>query len=131
MKVDTRKLIKRLCKFYGVSEKYYYSKKETQAKRMLIYIMHIKLEMSPEEIVDYTGNHPNVVKTIIKHVSKGLTTKQEKAVYFALNDNPFEDALVDSKRYLNTFSFMTKKEIDGYCEFIAECMLFPLKVSRV
>ena len=122
--MDNR-IVERLCRFYEMPKEVYDKKRESQPKRMLFYILQNKLGYTINDIVKLTKEQYNFVRVELAFVNNGLTELQEKAVEFALADESFEETLNNAKAFLSSIDRISKREIDGYAEFIAECMMWP------
>ena len=122
--MDNR-IIERLCRFYEMPKEVYDKKRESQPKRMLFYILQNKLGYTINDIVKLTKEQYNFVRVELAFVNNGLTELQEKAVEYALADESFEETLHKAKEFLESINRISKREIDGYAEFIAECMMWP------
>ena len=122
--MDNR-IIERLCRFYEMPKEVYDKKRESQPKRMLFYILQNKLGYTINDIVKLTKEQYNFVRVELAFVNNGLTELQEKAVEYALTDESFEETLHKAKEFLESINRISKREIDGYAEFIAECMMWP------
>lgn len=122
--MDNR-IIERLCRFYEMPKEVYDKKRESQPKRMLFYILQNKLGYTINDIVKLTKEQYNFVRVELAFVNNGLTELQEKAVEYALSDESFEETLHKAKEFLESIDRISKREIDGYAEFIAECMIWP------
>ena len=121
------KILEKLCRFYEMPKEVYNKKRESQPKRMFFYILQNKLGYAINDIVKLTKEQYNFVHTQLSFVNNDLTDMQEKAVEYALADESFEEALYKAKVYLASINRISKSEIDGYAEFIAECMIWPEK----
>lgn len=122
--MDNR-IVERLCRFYEMPKEVYDKKRESQPKRMLFYILQNKLGYTINDIVKLTKEQYNFVRVELAFVNNGLTELQEKAVEYALADESFEEMLHKAKEFLASIDRISKREIDGYSEFIAECMMWP------
>ena len=122
--MDNR-IVERLCRFYEMPKEVYDKKRESQPKRMLFYILQNKLGYTINDIVKLTKEQYNFVRVELAFVNNGLTELQEKAVEYALADESFEETLHKAKEFLASIDRISKIEIDGYAEFIAECMMWP------
>ena len=122
--MDNR-IVERLCRFYEMPKEVYDKKRESQPKRMLFYILQNKLGYTINDIVKLTKEQYNFVRVELAFVNNGLTELQEKAVEYALADESFEETLHKAKAFLASIDRISKREIDGYAEFIAECMMWP------
>ena len=122
--MDNR-IVERLCRFYEMPKEVYDKKRESQPKRMLFYILQNKLGYTINDIVKLTKEQYNFVRVELAFVNNGLTELQEKAVEYALADESFEETLHKAKEFLESINRISKREIDGYAEFIAECMMWP------
>lgn len=122
--MDNR-IVERLCRFYEMPKEVYDKKRESQPKRMLFYILQNRFGYTVNDIVKLTKEHYNFVRVELTFVNNGLTELQEKAVEYALTDESFEETLHKAKAFLASITRISKREIDGYAEFIAECMMWP------
>ena len=122
--MDNR-IVERLCRFYEMPKEVYDKKRESQPKRMLFYILQNKLGYTINDIVKLTKEQYNFVRVELAFVNNGLTELQEKAVEYALADESFEETLHKAKEFLASIDRISKREIEGYSEFIAECMMWP------
>lgn len=119
------KIVERLCRFYEMPKDVYDKKRKSEPKRMLFYILQNKFGYTINDIVKFTKEHYNFVNAELAFVNNGLTELQEKAVEYALADESFEEALHKAKEFLASIDRISKREIAGYAEFIAECMMWP------
>ena len=122
--MDNR-IVERLCRFYEMPKEMYDKKRKSEPKRILFYILQNKFGYTINDIVKFTKEHYNFVNAELAFVNNGLTELQEKAVEYALADESFEETLHKAKEFLASINRMSKREIDGYAEFIAECMMWP------
>ena len=119
------KIVEKLCRFYEIPKDVYDKKRKSEPKRMLFYILQNKFGYTINDIVKFTKEHYNFVNAELAFVNNGLTELQEKAVEYALTDESFEETLHKAKEFLASIDIISKREIEGYSEFIAECMMWP------